>query len=88
MREKLKNDLLKLLDKNVDIDTLRDLKPKIEIILSDYEVESRKTDIIVFGSDVPETVEIYAVTKKIEGLSDKTLYLYLTVLKDFFSDRL
>lgn len=82
MREKLENELLKLLDKNVDID--RALKPEIETILSNYEIESRKTDIIVYGSDIPETVEIYVVSKKIEGLSDKTLYLYLRVLKDFF----
>ncbi|MCI7322377.1 MAG: tyrosine-type recombinase/integrase, partial [Lachnospiraceae bacterium] len=39
---------------------------------------------IPYGSDIPETVEIYIVAKKISGLSEKTLYLYLMVLKDFF----
>lgn len=84
MREKLKNDLLLMLDKNVDVDTLRKLEPQIEVILSDYEVEKRKTEIIPYGSDIPETVENYIVSKKISGLSDKTLYLYLMVLTDFF----
>lgn len=84
MREKLKNDLLMILDKCVDVDTLRQVEPRIEMILSDYEVEKRKTEIIPYGSDVPETVEIYIVTKKIAGMSEKTLYLYLMVLKDFF----
>ena len=84
MREKLKNDLLVLLDKYSDTDTLRQIEPQIEIILSDYEIEERKTEIIPYGSDIPETVEIYIVTKKIAGLSEKTLYLYLIVLKDFF----
>lgn len=84
MREKLKNDLLVMLDKNVDADMLRKLETQIEIILSDYEVEERKTEIIPYGSDIPETVETYIVSKKISGLSDKTLYLYLMVLTDFF----
>lgn len=84
MREKLKNDLLRMMDKNVDVDTLRKLEPQIETILSDYEVEKRNAEIIIYGSDVPETVETYIVSKKISGLSDKTLYLYLMVLTDFF----
>lgn len=84
MREKLKNDLLLMLDKNVDVDILRQLEPQIEVILSNYEVEERKTEIIPYGSDVPETVETYIVSKKISGLSDKTLYLYTIVLTDFF----
>ena len=84
MREKLKNDLLMLLDGYVDVDTLRQMEPLIEMILSEYEVEKRKTEIVLYGSDIPETVEIYIVTKKISGMSEKSLYLYLMVLKDFF----
>ena len=84
MREKLENDLLLMLDKNMDVDLLRRIKPKIEIILSNYEVEKRKTEIILYGSDIPKTVETYIVSKKISGLSDKTLYLYKIVLEDFF----
>lgn len=84
MREKLKNDLILLLDKYVDVDTLRKMSPQIETILSNYEIESRKTEIIPYGSDIPETVQIYIVAKKISGMSDKSLYLYMMVLKDFF----
>lgn len=84
MREKLKNDLLMLLDRYVDVDTLRQMESHIEMILSEYEVEKRKTEIVLYGSDIPETVEIYIVTKKISGMSEKSLYLYLMVLKDFF----
>lgn len=84
MREKLKNDLLLLLDKYVDVEVLRKIEPQIETILSNYEIETRKTEIIPYGSDIPETVEIYLVSKKIAGLSDKTLYLYHMILSDFF----
>ncbi|MDD7391186.1 MAG: tyrosine-type recombinase/integrase [Lachnospiraceae bacterium] len=84
MREKLKNDLILLLDKYVTVDALRKIEPQIENIISNYEIEARKTEVIPYGADIPETVEIYIVSKKIAGLSDKTLYLYLMVLTDFF----
>ena len=84
MRERLKNDLLTMLDQHVPVDTLRQLEPYIENILSNYEIEERKTEIIPYGSDIPETVQIYIVSKKISGLSEKSLYLYLIVLTDFF----
>lgn len=84
MREKLKNDLITMLDKYVDVGTLQQIEPQLELILSNYEIEDRKTEIIPYRSDIPETVEIYMVTKKISGLSDKSLYLYGVVLTDFF----
>lgn len=84
MREKLKNELLILLDKHISVNKLRNIEPYLEIILSNYEINDRKTEIVPYDSIIPETVEIYIVSKKIAGLSDKTLYLYLMVLKDFF----
>lgn len=84
MREKLKNDLLLLLDTYVDTNALRGIDQKLNIILSDYEIESRKTEVAVYEYQIPNTVEIYIVSKKISGLSDKTLYLYKIVLEDFF----
>lgn len=84
MREKLKNDLLLLLNTYVDINALRAIDQKLNIILSDYEIESRKTEVAVYEYQIPNTVEIYIVSKKISGLSDKTLYLYKIVLEDFF----
>ena len=84
MREKLKNDLLMMLDKNISAEELRKIEPRIDLILSNYEVKERETALIPYNSDVPETVEIYIVSKKIAGLSDKSLYLYNLVLTDFF----
>lgn len=84
MREKLKNELLLMLDKNLDVEVLRKIEPQIEIVLSNYEIGERKTEMILYGSDIPETVQNYIVSKKIAGLSDKTLYLYMMVLADFF----
>lgn len=44
MNETLKNELLLLLNENVDIDTLRFLEPKIDVILSNYEIGKKSTD--------------------------------------------
>lgn len=84
MREKLKNDLLLLLNTYVDTEVLRGINQRLDIMLSDYEIESRKTEVITYEYQIPNTVEIYIVSKKIAGLSDKTLYLYKIVLEDFF----
>ena len=84
MREKLKNELLLLLNTHVDDNNLKSISQELDVILSNYEVETRKTDIVLYNFEIPETVKIYIVTKKISGLSEKSLYLYSIVLKDFF----
>ena len=84
MREKLKNELLLLLNTYVDDNKLKSVSQELDVILSNYEVETRKTDIVLYNFEIPETVKMYIVTKKISGLSEKSLYLYSIVLKDFF----
>lgn len=84
MREKFKNELLLLLHTYVDINTLKEIDERLNVMLSDYEIESRKTEVVIYEYQIPKTVEIYIVSKKIAGLSDKTLYLYKIVLEDFF----
>lgn len=84
MREQLRNELLVMLNDYADGDTLKIIGMKLDVILSDYEIENRKTDVVEYEYHVPESVQIYIVSKKIAGLSDKTLYLYDIVLKDFF----
>ena len=48
MKEKLKNDLLLLLNTYVDTEVLRGIDQRLDIILSDYEIESRKTEVITY----------------------------------------
>ena len=84
MREKFKNELLLLLNTYVDTEALKEIDQKLNIMLSDYEIEPRKTEIITYEFHIPSTVKIYIVSKKIAGLSEKSLYLYKIVLEDFF----
>lgn len=48
MRDKLKNDLLLLLNTYVDIEVLRGIDQRLDIMLSDYEIEKRKTEVITY----------------------------------------
>lgn len=84
MKERLKNDLLLLLNQYLDSNTLRIINAKIDVVLSNYEIEEPHTQLVPYEYKVPETIQIYIVTKKISGLSDKSLYLYNIVLNDFF----
>ena len=84
MKERLKNDLLLLLNQYLDSNTLRIVDTKIDMVLSNYEIEEPHTQLVPYEYKVPETIQIYIVTKKISGLSDKSLYLYNIVLNDFF----
>ena len=84
MKERLKNDLLLLLNQYLDSNTLRIVDTKIDMVLSNYEIEEPRTQLVPYEYKVPETIQIYIVTKKISGLSEKSLYLYNIVLNDFF----
>ena len=86
MKERFKNDLFVLLNQKIERDIIKELEPQIEIILSNYDIEERKTEIVAYGSEIPKSVQIYLVSKKIAGLSDKSLYLYNIVLSDFFRE--
>lgn len=58
MREKLKNELLLLLDEYLDTKDLKSIAQQLDVMLSDYEIESRKTDIITYEYKIPKSVEI------------------------------
>ena len=73
-----------MLNTKVSSEDLKVLNTKLDLILSNYEIAPRNTELIPYGSDIPKTVEIYIVSKKIEGLSEKSLYLYKMVLENFF----
>lgn len=83
MKEKLKNEILVLLD-SYGIADIRRVENDLELILSKYDIFEQSTDVVIYENYLPETVKMYIVSKKIAGLSIKTLYLYTMVLNDFF----
>lgn len=63
----------------VDIQRQIELRNKIEEKLNDYEITSRCTDLV--KGDILERAYIYLATKKLEGVSETTLYNYKLLLK-------
>ena len=84
MKEKFKNEILMLLDGVVDVNELKVLDKKLDVLMANYDICLHKNEVIPYTYTIPETVKIYIVTKKIAGLSMKSLYLYNIVLSDFF----
>lgn len=51
--------------------------------INDYEITTRETSLV--ASDIPDRINMYLAVKKLDGLSEKTLYNYKLHLKRFAS---
>lgn len=58
MRDQLKNEFLLLLNMKLSSDDLRVLSTQLDLILANYEISPRNTELIPYGSDIPKTVEV------------------------------
>lgn len=65
MREQLKNDVLMMLDNYVGVHNLREIEIKIEMILSNYEIEKRKTDIVPYTPKLPKQSRYLSYQRKL-----------------------
>ena len=63
---------------------MNDISQLKESFVNDYEIKKRETSLTLYEGYLPECYQTYFVTRKIEGLSLKTLNLYDLYLKDFF----
>ena len=81
MIEKIINDVIARLDDKISSDDIIKVKNILSITLNDYEFtsKSRALSCVV----IPECLNIYLATKKIEGKSEKTIALYKLYLNEF-----
>lgn len=84
MYEQFKDKFITALSGSFSAEELRTIGDYLDITANNYDISKKETNLVVYEQEIPETVEIYIVSKKISGLSEKSLYLYLMVLKDFF----
>ena len=84
MYEQFKDQFITALSGSFSTEELRTIGNYLDIAAQNYTISKKETDLVVYEQKIPKTVEIYMVSKKISGLSEKSLYLYLMVLKDFF----
>ena len=81
MIERIINDVIARLDGKISSDDIIKVKNILSITLNDYEFtsKSRALSCVV----IPECLNIYLATKKIEGKSEKTIALYKLYLNEF-----
>ena len=84
MYEHFKNAFLTAIAHIVDISQIKMISKALDKTAKDFEFTEKCTDLIPYGVGEPELVKTYIVSKKIEGLSEKTLYNYRTHLRLFF----
>lgn len=84
MREQFVTTFMTTLSDKIDDDSLKIVFKQLTIFVNDYEIKKRETSLTLYEGYLPECYQTYFVTRKIEGLSLKTLNLYDLYLKDFF----
>ena len=85
MYEHFKNDfLVQLQNRKFDQDQVRTILNCLDVVAYNYDISTKQTEIVEYGDQIPELVKTYIVCKKIDGLSEQTLYNYHMHLKNFF----
>lgn len=86
MYEQFKNQFIMLLAEKFSAEEIATITRSLDIAAYDYDITRKETAIAVYNSELPELVKTYLVCKKIEGLSQQTLYNYGRCLKLLFLD--
>lgn len=60
---------------------------RIRIILNDYDISHKCTEIILTNDDKRQKViQMFIITKKVEGCTESTIHYYMGSLKRFFNE--
>lgn len=84
MRERFVNEFLTKIEGKITDDDLKIVYQQLLIFVGEYEISPRHTEVVLYEGYLPECYKIFFVTRKIEGMSMKSLELYNMVLRDFF----
>ena len=86
MYEQFKNQFALLLSSTYTNDDIEIILKKLDKVSYNYDILKKETSVAVYNSEMPEMVKTYLVCKKVEGLSEQTLYNYGNALRKFFYD--
>lgn len=84
MYEQFKNQFALALSTTYSKDDIETILQKLNIVAYNYDVTRKETSVMVYNYDMPEIVKTYLVCKKVEGLSELTIYNYGRALRNFF----
>lgn len=86
MYEHFRNDLLLELEHSFSASDLDRVMGAIDKVAANYTISERETSLAVIDDEAPKLVRLYLSSKKLEGLSDKSIELYANRLRIFFDE--
>ena len=84
MYEKFKNQFALSLSSSYSKEDIEVILRKLDSVSYNYEINQKETSVVLYNYEIPEMVKTYLVCKKVEGMSDGTLYNYGKALEKFF----
>lgn len=84
MIEKFVNGFMAKLYGEIPEEYLETVRNKLALYVNDFDISQRETAVVKYTGYLPYFYKTYIVSRKIEGLSKKTLELYNLYLDDFF----
>lgn len=84
MREKFVAGFVTSLYEEIPDEYLELIRNKLSVYVNEFDIAPRETGVVKYTGYLPEFYKMYMVSRKIEGLSMKTLNLYNLYLNDFF----
>ena len=84
MYEQFKNQFALSLAAIYPAEDIEVILKKLDVVSCNYDFAKKETSVMVYNSDMPEIVKTYLVCKKVEGLSEQTIYNYGNALRKFF----
>ena len=86
MYEHMRNEILLDLSGHFDSAALDLIAGALDKAASNYSITERETSLAVIDDEAPKLVRLYLSSKKLEGLSDKSIELYANRLRIFFDE--
>lgn len=83
-RDQFVNGFISNLYDKVPEEMLKIIQNELFLYVDNFDVSQRETAVGKYKGYLPECYKVYFVSRKIEGLSDKTLEQYRLYLDDFF----
>lgn len=83
MRQQFINGFITKLSGQLDEQSLAIVTEQLTMYASDFDIVKRNTDIMCCNV-FPDPAKAYLATRKVEGMSDKSLQNYFTIMRMFF----
>lgn len=82
--ELLRRISMALISEGLDVDKIHG---KLVLILNDYEIQSRCTEIAITNEDdIPKYIRLFLISKRVAGRTERTIRAYEGELKRFFEN--